>query len=73
MRVIVLSLREAREVNVRNNGDSMPVCLSICLTARFFYLPILIPIVLRKWMRINQQGKKFPTSVATGPLASVAH
>lgn len=29
MEVIVLSLREAHEVNVQNNGDSLSVCLSV--------------------------------------------
>jgi hypothetical protein len=59
----VLSLREAREVNVRNNGDSMSVCLSACLPASqfaFVNLQILtnFSTFFRTKAMINLQGKK---------------
>lgn len=59
----MLSLREAHEVNVRNNGDSVPVCLSVCQFA-FVYLPNVtnFSTVLRTKTMINLQGKKFTTS-----------
>lgn len=41
MGVIVLSLREAHEVNVQNNGDSLSVCLS---ASPVFNLAILTPV-----------------------------
>jgi hypothetical protein len=60
----VLSLREAREVNVRNNGDSMSVCLYVCQFA-FINLQILTNFrtVFRIKAMINLQGKKFTTSL----------
>ena len=60
----MLSLREAREVNVRNNADSMSVCLSACQFA-FVNLQILTNFrtVFRIKAMINLQGKKFATSL----------
>lgn len=63
----MLSLREAREVNVRNNGDSMSVCLPTC---QFAFVNLQILTNFRTFFRtkamINLQGKKFTTSVEPG-------